>query len=245
MRNRLRSIPVFASVEAAAFGEKEFPDNPLPLVAEWILPADAAGQLEPHAMSLCTGRPVEPGPDRQGHRRRVRVFRDPADSRKGPEIAENPHLSAHFYRPSVGRQVRIVGTAADRGRAASEGDIAERGRGSCLAAHLHRRGPLADRQDVLAEFERLGAAHPDEVPCPPSWTLYAITPTEVGFWQASIDRVHHRMGVPPGRGRTVHLAPRTALALTARGGGRGQADAGGVVTPRRRSRRPRESRRCR
>ncbi|MFE6490673.1 pyridoxine 5'-phosphate oxidase C-terminal domain-containing protein [Streptomyces sp. NPDC057748] len=121
------------------------------------------------------------------------ISRPPADSRKGLEIAENPHLSAHFHWPSVGRQVRIVGTAVDRGRAASEGDFAERGHGSRLAAHLHRPGPLADWQDVPAEFERLGAAHPDEVPCPPSWTLYAITPTEVEFWQASIDLVHYRV----------------------------------------------------
>ncbi|MFB6876979.1 pyridoxine 5'-phosphate oxidase C-terminal domain-containing protein [Streptomyces sp. NPDC056323] len=121
------------------------------------------------------------------------ISRPPADSRKGLEIAENPHLSAHFHWPSVGRQVRIVGTAVDRGRAASEGDFTERGHGSRLAAHLHRPGPLADRQDVPAEFERLGAAHPDEVPCPPSWTLYAITPTEVEFWQASIGLVHYRV----------------------------------------------------
>ncbi|NJP53856.1 hypothetical protein HCJ93_28260 [Streptomyces sp. SBST2-5] len=39
---------------------------------------------------------------------------------------------------------------------------------------------------------RLGTVHPGEVPCPPDWTLYAVSPTEVEFWQASPDRVHHR-----------------------------------------------------
>lgn len=197
MRSRLRSIPVFADVQASAFSEKDLPENPLPMIADWIFAAHAAGQPEPHAMSLCTVGPS------QVPSSRVLIVKDidddrlyfatPADSRKGLEIAANPQVSAHFHWPTVGRQVRIVGTAADQGRAASESDFADRGRGSRLAAHLHRPGPLADRQSALAEFERLGAVHPEEVPCPPSWTLYAISPTEVEFWEASVDRVHHRV----------------------------------------------------
>ncbi|MFE7278355.1 pyridoxal 5'-phosphate synthase [Streptomyces sp. NPDC057623] len=197
MRNRLRSIPVFANLPTTEFGEKDLPDNPLPMVAEWILAAHAAGQPEPHAMSLCTvGASGVPSS-------RVLIVKDvddehvyfatPADSRKGLEITANPHVSAHFHWPTVGRQVRIVGTAADQGRAASESDFAERARGSRLAAHLHRPGPLADRQSAVEEFERLDAFYVDEVPCPPSWTLYAISPTEVEFWEASTDRVHHRV----------------------------------------------------
>ncbi|MFF4016520.1 pyridoxine 5'-phosphate oxidase C-terminal domain-containing protein [Streptomyces sp. NPDC001843] len=31
------------------------------------------------------------------------------------------------------------------------------------------------------------------MPCTPTWTLYAVTPTEVEFWEASVDRVHHRL----------------------------------------------------
>ncbi|MEU6450711.1 pyridoxine 5'-phosphate oxidase C-terminal domain-containing protein [Streptomyces sp. NPDC046979] len=136
---------------------------------------------------------AEPGPDRQGRRRRARVLRDPRRQPQGLEIAANPHVSAHFHWPTVGRQVRIVGTAADRGRAASESDFAECARGSRLAAHLHRPGPLGDRQSALEEFERLDALYVDDVPCPPSWTLYAVSPTEVEFWEASVDRVHHRV----------------------------------------------------
>ncbi|MGY5134876.1 pyridoxine 5'-phosphate oxidase C-terminal domain-containing protein [Streptomyces nigrescens] len=45
----------------------------------------------------------------------------------------------------------------------------------------------------MTEFARLDALHTGDVPCPPAWTLYAITPTEVEFWEASVDRVHHRV----------------------------------------------------
>ena len=197
MRSRLRSIPVFAAVREAEFSERDLPDNPLPVIADWIFAAHAAGAPEPHAMSLCTVGPSGVPSSR------VLIVKDldddrvyfatPADSRKGLEIGANPHVSAHFYWPAVGRQVRIVGTAAGLGRAASQADFAERGRGSRLAAHLHRPGSPAERAGVLAEFERLDTVHPDEVPCPPGWTLYAITPTEVEFWEASADRVHHRV----------------------------------------------------
>lgn len=102
-------------------------------------------------------------------------------------------MSAHFHWPAVGRQVRIVGTATGLGHAASEADFAERGRGPRLAAHLHRPGSPADRAGALAESERPGTVHAGGVPCPPSWTLYAVTPTEVEFWEASADRVHHRV----------------------------------------------------
>ncbi|GAA2390852.1 pyridoxal 5'-phosphate synthase [Streptomyces glaucosporus] len=200
IRDRLRGIPVFAHaghVGAEDFEDSGLPENPVPVVAEWILAAHAAGQPEPHAMSLCTV-------DAQGiPSSRVLLVKDvdadrlffatPADSRKGTDIASNPHVAAHFYWPVTGRQVRITGTASAQDRDASERDFAERGRGSRLSAHLHRPGPLPDRRTALEEFRRLDALHPDRVPCPPSWTLYAITPTEVEFWEAGTDRVHHRV----------------------------------------------------
>ncbi len=197
MRDRLRAIPVFENVRETEAEERVLPDNPLPLIADWLLAAHAAGQPEPHAISLSTV-------DRSGvPSSRVLIVKDidgeglffatGADSRKGREIAANPRVAAHFHWPVVGRQVRIVGTAAPVGRGASEADFAERGHDAQLAAHLHQPGPLPDRAAALDEFERLAEKYPDEVPAPPSWTLFAITPTEVEFWEASVDRVHHRI----------------------------------------------------
>ncbi|MFD4975653.1 pyridoxal 5'-phosphate synthase [Streptomyces sp. NPDC058424] len=197
MRDKLRAIPVFASVKASTLPNEDLPDNPLPAIAGWIFEAHAAGQEEPHAMSLCTVGPAGIPSSRALIVKDIDdahlYFATPSDSRKGREISANPNVSAHFYWPVVGRQIRVVGTAADQGRPASESDFAERGRGSRLSAHLHRPGQLTERQSALGEFDRLSSVYPDEVPCPPSWTLYAIAPTEVEFWEASVDRVHHRL----------------------------------------------------
>ncbi|SDK92666.1 Pyridoxamine 5'-phosphate oxidase [Glycomyces sambucus] len=197
MREEFRALPVFAGLRQAVFEESGLPENPVPRIGEWILAAADAGQAEAHAMSISTvsaeGVPssrVLLVKDLDEHRL---FFATPSDSRKGFEIAANPNVALHFYWPAVGRQIRIVGTAADQGREASERDFAERGRDSRLSAHLHRPEALAGHASAVDEFARLKDRYPDEVPCPPTWTLYAVTPTEVEFWEASADRVHHRL----------------------------------------------------
>jgi pyridoxamine 5'-phosphate oxidase len=196
-RNRLRTIPVFEGLDPKGFTPADFPANPLEAVEEWIFAAAEAGQAEPHAMTLCTvaadGTPSS----------RVLLCKDideeriyfatHSDSRKGQEIARNPKVAVQFYWPTVGRQLRIVGTAVAAERQESERDFAERGRGSRLSAHLHRTTPPTGRDEVLAEYRRLSVEFPHDVACPPTWTLYAISPTELEFWEASPDRIHTRV----------------------------------------------------
>ncbi|MFD8590739.1 pyridoxal 5'-phosphate synthase [Streptomyces sp. NPDC059637] len=197
MRSRLRDFPVFEDLDPPGFRAEDLPENPLRAVGEWLLAAAAAGQPEPHAMTLCTvaddGTPSS----------RVLICKDiddgqvffatRSDSRKGLEIARNPRVALQFHWPAVARQVRITGRAADAGRALSERDFAERGRGAQLCAHLHRTGPAAGRAEVVDEYRRISAAHPGKVPCPPAWTLYGVRPTEVELWEASPDRLHTRV----------------------------------------------------
>ncbi|WP_158558464.1 MULTISPECIES: pyridoxine/pyridoxamine 5'-phosphate oxidase [unclassified Streptomyces] len=196
-RNKFRALRVFADLEPSGFTIEDLRANPLQALEEWILSAAEAGQVEPHAMTLCTvGADGTPSS-------RVLLCKDidderlyfatHADSRKGQEIARNPRVAVQFHWPKVGRQLRIVGGAEAAGRSAGERDFAERGRGSRLSAHLRKPTPPADRDEVLAEYTRLAAAYPDEVPCSPSWTLYGIRPDEIEFWEASPDRIHTRV----------------------------------------------------
>ncbi|MET9736278.1 pyridoxal 5'-phosphate synthase [Streptomyces sp. NPDC006458] len=197
IRNVFRAIPVFQNVRPVDFSAEDLPDHPLPALTEWILAGLAAGQPEPHAMSLCTvaadGTPssrVLLCKDIDAHRL---YFATHSDSRKGVAIAANPRVSVNFYWSANGRQVQITGRAQSAGREASERDFAERGRGSQLSAHLHRAEPPSGHEEILAEHERLSGAYPDVVPCPETWTLYGITPDEAEFWQASPDRIHQRV----------------------------------------------------
>lgn len=196
-RNRFRAIPVFEGLRPEGFTLDDLPADPLAALEEWILAAAEAGQREPHAMTLCTvGADGTPSS-------RVLICKDideeriyfatRSDSRKALEIAGQPRVAVQFYWSAVGRQVRLVGTAAARERADSERDFAERTRASQLAAHLHGSAAPSGRDEVLAEYRRLAAGHPSEVPYPPQWTLYGITADEVEFWEASADRIHTRV----------------------------------------------------
>ncbi|MCX5208531.1 pyridoxal 5'-phosphate synthase [Kitasatospora sp. NBC_00240] len=196
-RNRFRAIAVFEGLDPKGFTTADLAANPLEAVQEWILAAAGAGQAEPHAMTLCTvGADGTPSSrvllckDIDGERL---YFASHSDSRKGVELADNPRVAVQFHWPVVGRQLRLTGTATATDRAASEADFAERGRGSRLSAHLHRATAPGDREEVLAECRRLSDAHPQDIPCPPSWTLYGIVPSEVEFWEAGTDRVHTRV----------------------------------------------------
>ncbi|MDQ0312889.1 hypothetical protein J2S46_007445 [Kitasatospora herbaricolor] len=70
------------------------------------------------------------------------------------------------------------------------------------------------RDEVPAEYRRLSAAYPQDLPCPPGRTLYAVVPGEPGFWEAGTDRIHTRVR---------HLRPA--------GGRGGVATAAGMGAP--------------
>lgn len=103
------------------------PADPVTLFTEWLAAAVTAGIPEPHAMSLATadadGRPssrvlickdVEP----QG----CWFFASSSTSRKGRELAAQPHAALGFYWPGQGRQIRIRGrvTPASPERSAAD-----------------------------------------------------------------------------------------------------------------------------
>lgn len=188
---------MFEGLDPKGFTTADLPANPLHAVEAWILAAAEAGQRDPHAMTLCTvGADGTPSSRvlicKDIDEQRI-YFASRSDSRKGVEIAGQPRVAAQFYWPTVGRQLRLVGTAEAQEQAASERDFAERTRSSQLAALLHGSAAPSGREEILAEYRRLGEAYPHEVPYPPSWTLYGITVTEAEFWEASPDRIHTRV----------------------------------------------------
>jgi pyridoxamine 5'-phosphate oxidase len=122
------------------------------------------------------------------------VFYTNGHSRKGVELTANPVAAVAFRWSVVDRQVRIVGSVAAVDTAESDEYFAHRSRGSQLGAWASPQSePLedwADLQGRLAEAtERFAGA---EVPRPPWWGGFRISPTEFEFWQQGADRLHDR-----------------------------------------------------
>jgi len=117
------------------------------------------------------------------------------DSAKGQDLAANPRAALVWHWPAMGRQVRAVGPVTRLEPAASQDYWRNRPRASRVSAWAsHQSAPIADR----AALERAAAAaaerYPGEdVPLPPFWGGYLVTPESIEFWQHRDDRLHDRL----------------------------------------------------
>ena len=197
LRELLRSLPVFAGIPDGAQDLADLPENPLQALEILLRRSIAAGEPEPHAMTLGTvstdGVPSSRVLICKDVDEQSLFFASTASSRKGREIAAAPVASASFYWRGLGIQVRLVGTVTAAPRSVSEADWDARGRSSQVAGLLHQPAPPTSAGDVRAAAYELDQAHPGPLPAPPDWTVYALTPHEVELWQGRPDRLHTRV----------------------------------------------------
>ena len=165
----------------------------------WLGQAIAEGVQEAHAMTLSTV-------DDDGHPdARVLILKDldeqgwhfaaSAASPKGVQLSRHSKAALTFYWPKVGRQVRIRGTAIALDCHRNAADFLARPQGSRAAALLARQSDvLASADDLdaaLSEQHERMARQPGLVA--PAWTVYAVRPECVEFWQGDTQRRHTRL----------------------------------------------------
>ncbi|GHB37132.1 oxidase [Streptomyces viridiviolaceus] len=197
----LRSLRVWdpAVTELPAFDPAVAPADPLPLFARWFADAVAAGQTEPHTMSLATadadGVPdvrivMLHGADADGW-----SFATHAGSRKGRHLAARPYAALVFYWPVLGRQVRVRGPVAVAPAEEARSDLHARSAGALAAALTGRQSEPLSSPDELARASEAAwdrAGREPDTPVP-SWTLYRLEPDEVEFFQGEARRRHVRL----------------------------------------------------
>lgn len=116
-------------------------------------------------------------------------------SAKARQMDENPSVSLCFLWPHLERQIRITGTVAKTSRETSIAYFHSRPRGSQLGAHLSQQSStIPNRTALEQELKRFEAEYEGrEVPCPEFWGGYAVTPSEIEFWQGRENRLHDRI----------------------------------------------------
>ncbi|MFJ3232378.1 pyridoxal 5'-phosphate synthase [Streptomyces sp. NPDC086787] len=197
----LRSLRVWAPgvTELPPFDPATAPTSPLQLFTTWFAEAVAAGQPEPHTMSLATadedGSPdvrivMLHGADADGW-----SFATHDVSRKGRQLAARPEAALVFYWPALGRQVRVRGPVTSAPSAESQADLHARSTGALAAALTGRQSePLGSPEELRQASEAAWeAARRDPAALSPTWTLYRLRPREVEFFQGDAERRHVRL----------------------------------------------------
>ncbi len=163
--------------------------------------ARLSGDREPTAMTLATSDAngkisarivLLKGIDEHGFR-----FFSNYESAKGRQLAEHAQVALCFHWKSLRDQVqvRVEGNVQKLPPAESDAYYATRARGSQIGAWASKQSrTLPDRATFdarVAEIEQRFASN--DVPRPPHWGGYLVTPQLIEFWYGANFRLHERV----------------------------------------------------
>ena len=171
---------------------------PFALFDTWYAEARQTEPNDSNAMTLATvgagGQPSARIVLLKGHGPDGFVFYTNRESRKAQELGEGSKVALLFHWKSLRRQIRIEGTISLASDAESDAYFATRSRDSQLGAWASDQSrPLDARETFEARYEAIRARFEGgDVPRPPHWGGYRVTPHAIEFWQDREHRLHER-----------------------------------------------------
>ena len=174
--------------------------DPLQQLSRWLDAARDAGQELPEAMTVATATP-----DAQPSARVVLlrgldhglVFFTDYESDKAAELEANPRAAAVFnWLVPAHRQVRATGVVQRVSDDESDRYWLTRPPGSRRsAAASHQSKVIPSRAALEEQVAAIAERYPNDadVPRPPRWGGYRITPERVELWEQQPDRLHDRL----------------------------------------------------
>jgi pyridoxamine 5'-phosphate oxidase len=182
----------------AALSETDTDADPIKQFTKWFDEALKAQVQEPNAMGVSTvgddGRPSS----------RILLIKDfdqrgftwftNYDSRKGEQLAKNPHAALLFHWVALERQVRIEGRVERVPAEESDRYFQSRPLKSRLGAIASLQSQtVADRTVLEKQFAQAEAQYREHPPRPDNWGGYRLKPDYIEFWQGRRSRLHDRI----------------------------------------------------
>ncbi len=123
------------------------------------------------------------------------VFYTNLESRKGRDLAENPHAALLFHWKTLRRQVRVEGAVKPVEDTEADEYFASRPRGSRIGAWASSQSRpmegMFELEKRVAEYTaKFGLG---EIPRPPHWSGFRISPERIEFWKEGRFRLHERI----------------------------------------------------
>lgn len=178
-------------------------EDPFALFSQWMGEAEASEINDPNAMALASvdarGLPnvrmvLLKGLDGPEIENRGFVFYTNLESAKGRELEQNMQAALLFHWKSLRRQVRVRGGVTMVATEEADAYFQSRPRGSRIGAWASDQSrPLESRFALEKKVAMMAARHPiGEIPRPPHWSGFRVTPLEIEFWHDRPFRLHDR-----------------------------------------------------
>jgi pyridoxamine 5'-phosphate oxidase len=178
--------------------ESDLSSDPFEQFKIWMDVALASDILDPNAMTVSTvgkdGRPSARVVLLKHFSEDGFSFYTNYESKKGSDLSANPFTVLHFFWPQLDRQIAVYGKVEKTSREDSEKYFMSRPVESRLSAWASNQSHVvSSREELETRVADLREKFGEDIPLPPFWGGFRLTPDKFEFWQGRQNRLHDRL----------------------------------------------------